>query len=218
MGTKLFIGSVILFFYGGAFVMAQYAAEDWADRNLWMKVDKLLELAGIEVGDKVTDIGCHEGYLSFHLAAKVGKSGKVYSVDVQERRLETLRNHLKDRNVTNVSVILGDYDNPKLFENSLDAAIIMDTYHEMKEHEKILFHVKNALKPNGRILILEKLKEDKRGKNRDEQTRAHTLSPKYVKRELKSAGFSIVQEITDFGYWKNEADKTMWILVGVPNK
>ncbi|WP_422080208.1 class I SAM-dependent methyltransferase [Ulvibacterium sp.] len=194
---------------------AQYIREDWDKRDQWMDVQTIFELAGVNEGHQVADVGCHEGYLTFHLSRQVGETGRVYAVDILSYRLENLKEHLKQEKVKNVAVIQGEEDNPKLPENKLDAVIIMDTYHEMENYTEVLFHVKKALKPRGRILILEKLKTHKRGKSRKEQTNAHTLSPNYVKKELEEAGFSIVREVHDFGDWKKEKDKPMWILVGV---
>tara|TARA_R110002049_G_scaffold47596_5_gene137457 strand:- start:76430 stop:76822 length:393 start_codon:yes stop_codon:yes gene_type:complete len=124
-----------------------------------------------------------------------------------------LKKHISDRNVTNIEVVLGDADNPKLPKGSLDAVIVMDTYHEMEDYIKILGHIKAALKPDGRLLILEKLKAHKIGKTRAEQTAAHTLSADYVKEDLVKAGFLVLKESNDFGYWKKETDKQMWVLV-----
>jgi len=205
---------VFTFLLFGAFQgIAQYGESDWEDRDTWMKVPQLFELAGVGVGDLVADIGCHEGYLTFHLSNKVGKSGKVYAVDVQEYRLDNLKEHIKKKNVTNIEVILGDYDNPKLPEASLDIIFIVDTYHEMDDYMKILSHVKKALKPDGRLLILEKLKDPHRGKSRGAQANAHTLDAKYVKKELGEAGYKISKEVSDFGIWNHESEKHMWILV-----
>lgn len=194
-------------------VTAQYSEEDWEERDTWMNVTMLFELAEIGEGAMVADVGCHEGYLSFHLAEKVGALGKVYAVDVEEYRLDNLKEYMTQRKVSNIEVVLGDYDNPKLPIGKLDAVIVMDTYHEMNDYMEILGHIRKSLKPNGRLLMLEKLKKHKRGKSRKEQTSAHTLSPKYVKKELQEAGFSITKEIEDFGDWQRNEEKQMWILV-----
>ncbi|MCX2719610.1 class I SAM-dependent methyltransferase [Lentiprolixibacter aurantiacus] len=191
----------------------QYQEADWDYRDQWMDVDRIFRMAGITPGDHVADIGCHEGYLSMHLARTVGKSGQVYSVDVRQDRLETLEENARSRDLTNIRTILGDYDNPHLPKAILDVVLIVDTYHEMKSYMTVLEHVKKALKPEGRILILEKLKAHARNKSREEQVRSHTLSSKYVKRELKEAGFEIVTEIGDLGKWEEENDKTMWLVV-----
>ncbi len=205
--------SFIFLLVGVVHSMAQYSESDWKDRDTWMKVPQLFDLAGVEVGDTVADIGCHEGYLSFHLSSAVGKEGKVYAVDVQEYRLDKLKEHIEDRNTTNMKVVLGDYDNPKLPEAAFDVIFVVDTYHEMDDYMKILSHIKKALKPDGRILVLEKLKDPHRGKSREAQASAHTLATKYVKKELREAGFTILKEVPDFGIWNHESEKQMWILV-----
>lgn len=214
MNLNLVLTSLVLFV--GGTLHAQYASDEWAERDTWMNVPKIFELAGIKKGSKVADVGCHEGYLSFHLSKQVGEDGKVYSVDVEEYRLDDFKEHMQERNATNIEVILGDYDNPKLPEGVLDVVILMDTYHEIEYYMKMLSQIKKSLKPDGRILVLEKLKEAKQDKSREEQTDAHTLGPKYVKQELKDAGFSIIEEITDFGAWQKNEEKQMWILVGIP--
>jgi len=197
-------------------LFAQYSQEDWEERDTWMNVSELFELAGIEEGNRVADVGCHEGYLSFHLSKRVGKNGKVFAVDVEEYRLDKLKGHMKERDISNIEVILGDYDNPKLPIGSLDAVMVMDTYHEIDDYMEVLGHIRKALKPNGRILILEKLKEHKRGKSREEQARGHTLSSKYVKEELREAGFTLTKEVKDFGDWQENEEKQMWIVVAKP--
>ncbi|WP_411030764.1 class I SAM-dependent methyltransferase [Spongiimicrobium sp. 3-5] len=211
---SLFAVFIALPFFG----TAQYTKVDWADRDQWMHLAKIYDLAGVEKGSQVADVGCHEGYLSLRLSEQVGETGKVYAVDVREDRLKRLKEHLSSSDINNVNVIHGDYDNPKLPAKSLDVVIVMDTYHEMDDYMQILGHIKKSLKPNGRILILEKLKAHMAGKPRSQQVGAHTLSMKYVKRELKEAGFSIDQEVKDFGIWNHEKNKKMWILVAVaPN-
>lgn len=193
--------------------MSQYTELDWEDRDTWMPVDEIFELANIKKGVKVADIGCNEGYLTMHLSKAVGTNGTVYAVDVKEYLLDRLRSNLEDRGIENVSVILGDYDNPKLPLNSLDVVIIMDTYHEMDDHKSILGHVHNSLKAGGKLVIMEKLKQHKKDASRSEQTRAHTLSSKYAKRELKAAKFKITNEINDMGLWQEDKTKVMWLVV-----
>lgn len=197
-------------------IFSQYAEADWESRDEWMNVPALMELLAIDTGDYVADIGCHEGYFSFHLSRTVGPKGKVYAVDVEERRLEALTEHMATRNISNIQAVLGDYDDPKLPDNRLDAVMVMDTYHEIDSYEVVLAHIRKALKPDGRLVLIEKLKEHKRGKSRKEQVQAHTLSSKYVKKELKIAGFEVKEYIDDFGHWKNESDKQIWVLVAIP--
>ena len=192
----------------------QYLESDWKARDKWMKVAQILEMADIQLGNNVADIGCHQGYMSIRVADFIGETGKVYSVDVREDRLNKLNDIASERGIKNIQTILGDYDDPKLEENSIDVVLIIDAYHEMNDYKQILFHVKKALKPDGRILILEKLKRQKIGKSRNEQTQGHTIAPKYVENELKEVGFEVIAIEKNLGYWVEDPDKKIWVMVG----
>ncbi len=194
-------------------VFSQYVESDWEERDTWMPLELIYDHADIKEGIHVADIGCHEGYFTIHLANQVGEVGRVYAVDVRDDRLDRLKAHLDDRNMENVEVILGDYDDPKLPDNTLDVVVIMDTYHEMTDYMDILDHVHNALVDEGTIVIIEKLKSRIKGKSRYAQVDAHSLSTKYVKKELKNAGFDVTYENNDIGLWEKDEDKVMWILV-----
>ncbi|NAS13244.1 class I SAM-dependent methyltransferase [Poritiphilus flavus] len=209
---KLIVLALLL---GSFNAWAQYTEDEWKERDEWMDVSRIFNAAGLDSGNNVADVGCHEGYLSMHLAKEVGEKGKVYSVDIKEYRLEALQRNAKKRGLKNITTVLGDYDDPKLPEKALDVVFVVDTYHEMEDYMAILGHIKKSLKPGGRIVLIEKLKDHARNKSRKDQTRAHTLSPKYVRKELKEAGFSISTEIKDMGDWENEKSKTIWMLVGV---
>lgn len=209
---KTFAG-LILFLFISQTSIAQYTESQWVERDGWMNVSDILDKAGVKKGSFVADIGCHEGYLTVHLANKVQHAGKVYAVDVREDRLAILKDNLKERKLTNVQVIHGDYDDPKLPKNTLDVVIIMDTYHEMDDHMLILKHVYNSLKPGGKIVIIEKLKEHIKGKSRAIQKSAHSLGPKYVRKELLEARFKIDYQNNDIGNWERDTSKVIWMLV-----
>lgn len=197
---------------------AQYLEREWLERDTWMHVNELLDFAAVTEGNIVADVGCHEGYLSVHLAKRVGESGKVYAVDVNNYRLEALKSNAFDRNLGNIQTILGDYDNPKLPAGIFDAIFVIDTYHEMESHEAMLAHIKKAMKVNGKLVLLEKLKQHAIGKTRRQQTNSHTLSASYVKKELRKAGFKVVNEVQDFGDWENDREKQMWVVVAMINE
>jgi len=204
---------VFILIFASQLSTAQYATDEWAERDTWMDVSKIFDDAGIEEGSVVADIGCHEGYLSIHLANRVGHTGQVYAVDVRADRLNVLKENLKERSIKNVEVILGYYDNPRLPAKTLDVVIIMDTYHEMDDYMKILDHVHKSLKPGGLIVILEKLKTRIKGKSREDQTDAHSIGMEYVRTELIEAGFEEVYHTKDLGNWENDEDKVIWMLI-----
>lgn len=202
----------ILFTYT-SLVAAQYTSYDWTTRDKWMKIDDFFGLTEVRPGNIVADVGCHEGYLTMHLAKRVGQQGSVYAVDLKKYRLEKLEKHAKKRKFKNITTIVGEYDNPKLPIGELDIVFVVDTYHEMTEYKEMLNHFYKSLKPKGKLILLEKIKKHKIGKPRSEQVTAHTLSLKYVREELQEAGFSIEQEIPNFGYWERDETKQMWILI-----
>jgi ubiquinone/menaquinone biosynthesis C-methylase UbiE len=192
---------------------AQYTESDWDERDKWMDIDKMFNLVDLRLGSIVADIGCHEGYLTIHMAKKIGEEGKVFAVDVIEHRLQKLKKNAEKRNLTNITTVLGDYDNPKLPNNTLDAVFILDTYHDMKNYMTILEHVKKALKPGGHIVISEELTESAKGKSRSAQTNSHVLSPKYVRKEFEEAGFVVSETIENLGYWHDDKSRPIWALV-----
>lgn len=197
-------------------VVSQYNQEDWNERDSWMPLNSLFQMADLKAGNTVADIGCHEGYLTMHLSKRVGDTGKVYAVDVRENRLEVLNTILKENEISNVKTIKGDYDNPKLPNGELDIVFIIDTYHEIDDYYQVLEHIRKALKPYGKLVLLEKLKAAHKNKSRKEQAAAHTLSYSYVAQELQEAGFTIEAKILDLGIWNNEPEKRMWLLVATP--
>lgn len=212
--NQYFLGILGIFFIG-MLGHGQYAEEEWEERDTWMDVSKIFEMADIEAGSKVADIGCHEGYLAVRLSKRVGEEGLVYAVDVRDDRLDVLKENIKERDLKNIKPILGDYDDPKLPVGILDVVFVMDTYHEIDDYIAVLSHINKALKPGGRILILEKLKEHSKNKTRDDQMDSHTLSSNYVKKDLEAIGMKITKQISDFGQWENDKDKTMWVLVAI---
>ena len=157
-------------------VNAQYSSDDWKWRDSWMHVEKLFKLADLGLGDNVADLGCHQGYLTMHLSKKVGEEATVYAVDVRNDRLEELKTNAKRRKLKNITTVLGDYDNPKLPENSLDAIFVIDTYHEITAYKKMLEHLKNSLKSGAKLVLLEKHKKRLVGKSREDQVSGHTLA------------------------------------------
>lgn len=190
-----------------------YKESAWEDRDNWQKAPVIISALAIEEGSKVADVGCHQGYMTVKLARVVGKTGKVYAVDIDTYQLQKLEENLKKRNLlNNVDIIKGDYNDPKLPENTLDAVIIMDTYHEMDEYESMLKHIKNALKPGGRIVIVEPIAEDRVKWSRARQEGKHEIAIRYVINDLRKAGFKLIQDIYPFVNREVKGD-IMWMLI-----
>jgi ubiquinone/menaquinone biosynthesis C-methylase UbiE len=190
-----------------------YKESAWAERDKWQKPQEIIRLMNIKAGSVVADVGCHEGYMTVKLANAVGHSGKVYAVDVEQHKLDRLKNHLEVRKIANVSLVKGDYDNPKLPARSLDAVIILDTYHEMDDHDEILQHIKTSLKPGGRLVICEPIADERKNSSRTEQERKHELAMKFALEDLAKAGFQIVSKQENFVDRIAIKGDRMWIIV-----
>lgn len=104
-------------------------------------------------------------------------------------------------------------NDPKLPSGELDGVIILHTYHEMHDHNKILIHVKDALNKNGRLVICEPIEDSRRGLTRAEQEVRHEIAMKFVEDDLTSAGFMIIQRQDPFADRKEVKGDVMWMLV-----
>jgi ubiquinone/menaquinone biosynthesis C-methylase UbiE len=185
-----------------------YTESAWEERDEWQKPDEILKKLKIDKGSTVADIGCHEGYMSFKLA-NVAKT--VYAVDVDQWKLDKIDKHKP----SNIITVKGDYDNPKLPANAFDAVVILDTYHEMDDHDKILQHILTALKKGGRLVICEPIAGSRRNLARAEQEKKHELAMKYALDDLTKAGFTILEKTDSFvDRTKIKGDK-MWIIVAI---
>lgn len=190
-----------------------YRESAWAERDSWQRADEIIEFLKIKEGSTVADIGCHEGYMTVKLSGQVKTNGVVYAVDVEQDKLDLLKKHLADRKISNVRLVKGDYDNPKLPPNSLDAAIILDTYHEMDDHDKILEHVKVSLKNGGRLILCEPIADARKKLTRAEQEKRHELGMNFALEDLKKAGFEIVYQKDPFVDRSKVKGDMMWIVV-----
>ncbi len=191
-----------------------YRESAWKQRDSWQRPEEIIKKLNIKTGDKVADVGCHEGYFTIKLSEKVGAKGTVYAVDVSKDKIEKLKNNLDERKITNVNVILGEENNPHLPALALDAVLIVDTYHEMDEHQEILQKIKNALRLGGRLVLCEPISAERKNLSRAEQERKHELGINYALEDLKKEGYKIIFQQESFVDRTVEKGDKMWIIVG----
>jgi ubiquinone/menaquinone biosynthesis C-methylase UbiE len=189
-----------------------YTESEWKARDVWQKPADIIRRMKIDKSSVVADIGCNEGYLTFKLS---NIASKVYAVDVDQGKLDKLTRHKDERKVSNVTVVKGDYDDPKLPDNTLDAVVILDTYHEMDDHDEILQHIMTALKKGGRLVICEPIAESRRNSARAQQEGKHELGMKFALEDLEKAGFSIQEKTDPFVDREKVKGDKMWIIVAV---
>jgi len=141
----------------------------------------------IPKGASVADIGAGSGYMTVRLSDRVGPTGTVYATDVQPQMLEILRRRLADKRITNVALVQGAVDDPRLPKASVDLELMVDVYHELSEPQAMLRGLRDALKPGGRLVLLEYRKEDPAIPIKFE----HKMSVAEAKLEVEHEGFTL---------------------------
>lgn len=147
--------------------------------------DLAIRLLRIRKGATVADIGAGSGYISIRMAKTVGPMGKVYASDIQQGMLELLQQNVSKAKLDNVIPVLGAIDDPKLPADSLDLAIMVDVYHEFSEPQKMLQRIREALKADGRLVLLEYRAEDANVPILPD----HKMTKAQVKQEVEHEGF-----------------------------
>ena len=170
------------------------AGSSWLDRperEEEEEPDKALQAIGIRRGMVVADVGAGSGFMSFKMAKLVGPSGKVYANDIQPEMLEILQARAQHDKITNVQTVLGTPSDPKLPAGAIDLILLVDVYHEFSQPQSMLDRMRDALKPNGRLVLLEYRKEDPSVPIRPE----HKMSVSEVKAEVEPEGYQFDQVI-----------------------
>jgi ubiquinone/menaquinone biosynthesis C-methylase UbiE len=178
------------------------------------KVSEILSVLQAEPGKRIADIGAGEGFYSLRIARAVGPTGRVTAVDLSEKHLEKLRARIQQDKVTNVDVVVGAVDDPRLPQGTFDAALIYNAYHEMTTPEPILKAIFMALKPGGRLVMAEPLHDSVRSATRAEQVKDHEIGPNFVEQELQAAGFEVIEQRPDFLAFTSPGHKGgFWLMV-----
>jgi precorrin-6B methylase 2 len=132
-----------------------------AEREEEERTDLLLETLRLRSGDVVADFGAGSGYFTWRIAQRVGPSGRVYAVEVQPLMLELLQANLTRRGLADRMLpVLGTASDPKLPEASCDLILLVDVYHELEFPFEVTAALARALKPGGRLVLVEYRGED----------------------------------------------------------
>ena len=165
---------------------------DWlerSERETEEHPDAALDAIGIKPGDVVSDVGAGTGYMTMRMARRVGPRGKVYANDIQPEMLRRLRQNAAKAKLTNIETVLGTDTDPNLPSAALDLILLVDVYHEFSHPQEMLRKMREDLKPDGRLVLLEYRKEDPSIPIRIE----HKMSVQEVKLELEAESFHLSQ-------------------------
>jgi ubiquinone/menaquinone biosynthesis C-methylase UbiE len=170
-----------------------FAGADWLEREgreAEQRPEEVIRTMGLRDGAVVADLGCGTGYFARRMARAVAPSGRVYGVDIQPEMLERMKVLLAKEGVKNVVPVLGKGDDPGLPEASLDWILLVDVYHELQQPKPMLAKMREALKADGRIALVEyRLEGDSAAHVRTE----HRMSVEQVLAEWLPAGFRLVE-------------------------
>jgi ubiquinone/menaquinone biosynthesis C-methylase UbiE len=165
------------------------------DRAAWQRPDQVMDALRIAEGSAVADLGAGGGWFTMRLASRVGPNGVVYAEDIQPQMIEAIKRRVARAQLTNVKFILGTSLHPRL-PAPVDAVLIVDAYYEMDQPQVILRNVAAALKPNGRIGIVE-FKKDGWGPGPPMEER---VDPETVVRDAEAAGLRLLSKETFLRY------------------
>jgi ubiquinone/menaquinone biosynthesis C-methylase UbiE len=147
--------------------------------------DTALDAIGIRRGSVAADIGAGVGYMTWRLAERVGPQGRVYANDIQQAMLDRLKQNIAARGLHNVETVLGTADDPRLPPGKIGLALLVDVYHEFSQPQKMLRGIRQSLKRDGRLVLVEYRKEDPKVPIRIE----HKMTVEEVKTEIEPEGY-----------------------------
>ena len=170
-----------------------YHGADWLIRDTREKEEHcktLIKALKIKPGQAVCDMGCGNGFYTLRMAKLVGRKGRVLAVDVQPEMLHLLDLRAKHSRIENIEPIQGTLTDPKLPKGELDLILLVDVYHEFSHPEQMLQAMRQALKPHGRLALVEFRLEDPEVPIK----LLHKMSKEQIMKELPPNGFKLVEE------------------------
>jgi len=169
---------------------------DSEERDVWQKPGTVMRLLGLQRGDTVADIGAGTGYFTRLLSSVVGPQGRVYAVDIEQEMLDYLRGRKDLVNPDNIVPVLAAPDDPKLPAGELDLIFTGNTWHHLDNRPEYLKLLRRALKPYGRLAIVDWREGDlPEGPPPD-----HKVARETVVAELQEGGWTLTSESVALPY------------------
>ncbi len=157
---------------------------DSPGRDKRLQIDRVMDLLGITSGKTVADIGAGSGWFTVRAARRVGEGGMVYAVDINPESIRYVDDRVQKEKLRNVKTILGKADDPLLPANTVDAVLLLKTYHEVAEPVALLRKLRASLRPGAKVGII-----DRNGNGED-----HGVGRDVVLREAAQAGYRLLKQ------------------------
>jgi SAM-dependent methyltransferase len=158
-------------------ISSAYSSERARDER--RKAERVLNRLGIRTGLRVADIGAGDGYYTVRLAARLGRTARIYAEDVKAEYLKRLEVRLIREKIRGVILVQGEPSDPKLPPASVDVAILAHMYHEIENPFEFLYRLRPSLAPGARVAIVDV----------DKPTQLHGTPPALLRCELAAVGY-----------------------------
>lgn len=163
------------------------------ERNREEATDLAMEHMSLKPGMVLCDLGCGNGYYTLRMARAVAPRGRVFAVDIQPEMLQMLNARVSRLRLDSIETVLGKIDNPNLPAGEIDLLLLADVYHEFSHPESMLYWIRQSLKPEGVVALLEFREEDVNVPIKLE----HKMSKSQIIKEYEANGLKLVREYND---------------------
>ena len=153
-------------------------------RDQRLQIDRVMQALGVAAGKHVADIGAGSGWFTVRAAKRVGAMGLVYAVDINPEAVRYITDRAHKENLLNVKPMLSTADDPQLPANSVDAVLLLKTYHEVAHPVTLLHNLRPALRPGAKVGVI-----DRNGNGAD-----HGIEKDVVIHEAKEAGYQLKEQ------------------------
>src|SRR5579862_3949018 len=157
---------------------------DSPGRDQRLQINRVMDILGISKGKNVADIGAGSGWFTVRAATRVGESGTVYAVDINPEAIRYIDNRSKQEHLQNIKTVLSRSDDPLLPPNSIDAVLLLKTYHEVERPIALFEHLQGSLRSDARLGIID----------RNGNAENHGVAREIVGREMSTAGYQLVEQ------------------------
>jgi SAM-dependent methyltransferase len=166
---------------------------EYPERDARLQPQRILTLLGVRAGSSIADIGAGSGWLTVRAAQRVGPNGLVFAEDINPEAIEAIRARAQREHLPQIRAVLGLPDDPKLPPDSIDAVVILKTYHEIAHPNLLLHNLIPALRPGAKLGII-----DRNGNGAN-----HGLDEAIVVRELADARF---RQVARYNFTKADGE------------
>ena len=175
---------------------------EYPDRDQKLHINRVMDILDIAPGKSVADIGAGSGWFTVRAAARVTPTGQVYAEDINPDAIDHIKSRAAKENLANIHPILGDVTDPRLPPSTVDAVLILKTYHEFENPIPLMKRIRASLKPGAKVGII-----DRNGNGTD-----HGIMPDTLEREMAQAGY---HRIGKYDFTKDDGQD--YFLIFTPN-